>query len=298
MQLIPKKAPANFNIFLFGDDHEGTEMRHVNGWDTLCDMLESPWNGIPPRSNFAIDHGDIIEAIKVDDKRYDFKTRGTAENVGEQRENAIKHRMPIKNHLVAILEGNHPWKHKHHEDITEIVARAIDVPYGTWSCVVAWKGVKSLMFKSFHTHGGRSITSCADDPIRIESNMSLSLKRLLKRQTGDCILMAMGHTHKLLVVKPRREMYIRSDDEKMISEYTSSQPNAKYIHPDGRWYINTGSFLKKYSEMGRFGYAEQAGYDPVGLGFVICEIRDRIPVAMRRVLLGQHGGHEIETVSL
>ena len=78
MRTIPKTVPSNFNYFLFGDDHEGTTLRSQKGWDKLCDMMMSYYEGIPPRYNFGWHHGDPIEAIMIDDKRYDPKTTKNA----------------------------------------------------------------------------------------------------------------------------------------------------------------------------------------------------------------------------
>ena len=47
-----------------------------------------------------------------------------------------------------------------------------------------------------------------------------------------------------------------------------------YIHPDHRWYVSAGSFLKLYEE-GVSGYAEIGEYDPVELGFAIARVRNQ-----------------------
>ena len=71
MQILKHKLPANFNLFLFGDDHEGTLLRHNKGWNKLVNMMESEFEGIKPRHNYGVHHGDFIEAITVDDYRFD-----------------------------------------------------------------------------------------------------------------------------------------------------------------------------------------------------------------------------------
>ena len=57
-----------------------------------------------------------------------------------------------------------------------------------------------------------------------------------------------------------------------------------YIHPDHRWYCNTGSFLRLYG-MGISSYAEIGEYDPVELGFCVARVRDRIIQGIDKVVL-------------
>ena len=59
----------------------------------------------------------------------------------------------------------------------------------------------------------------------------------------------------------------------LIQHYTGYDQNAPYIHPDNRWYVNTGSFCRLYVE-GVSGYAERAGYDPMEIGFPVLRVRD------------------------
>lgn len=114
--------------------------------------------------------------------------------------------------------------------------------------------------------------------------MELILKRHLKHKFGDCLLMSMGHTHKLLICSPNPELYLTDDGSQITQKYTRSDKADGYIHPDHRWYINTGSFLKLYGD-GVSGYAERAGYDPVELGFIVVMVRDRKIVDVRKVTL-------------
>ena len=102
--------------------------------------------------------------------------------------------------------------------------------------------------------------------------MHLILKRHLKFKAGDCAVMVKGHTHKLLVCKPEAELYLTDDGKRIQQKYTGWGQNEEYIHPDARWYGNTGSFLKLHGK-GISGYAEIFEYDPVELGFLILKVR-------------------------
>lgn len=289
MRLIRKALPADHNLFLFGDDHEGSIMRHDSGWAQLVDMMTSEYDGIPASANFGIDHGDIIEAIMVDDPRYDGLT--TQGNILRQIQGAIKHRMPIRDKLLCILDGNHPNKLWRFGNITEEICRNLGVEYGTWSAriTVAYGDNGPVQYKHFCTHGARGvINSVADDPKRRKANMELSLKRSLMHKAGDCLIMSMGHTHKLLCCDPEPQLYLTDNGAELQQRYTGPRKKTGYIHPDYRYYFNTGSFYRLYadSEDGPIsGYAEIAGYDPTELGFWVVKVRDCEIVGREKVVV-------------
>ena len=296
MKLIKKVVPANFNIFLCGDVHTGTIMHYRKGWDKLVDMVLSPYEGVQPRNNFVVDHGDIVEAIMLDDFR--FRPEEGITSPMMQMLDAIAIRMPIKKQIVTILEGNHPLKLWKFGPITQMVCEGyksftgegtvpgLGTEYGTYTCKVSWVDRKGeLLFKSFHTHGRKGIMSQADDPIRQLANWKLKLKKDLKEKAGDCMIMCKGHTHKLLISEPKKRLYLTDDGSDINQQYTEADHTAAYIHPDLRWYCNTGSFLKLYAEMGISGYAEIAEYDPIELGFVIAKVRDRKIVGVDKIVL-------------
>jgi len=275
MKLIEKRVPNDFNLFLFGDDHEGTILRHDKGWLKLVDMMESPYGGLPARRNYGWHHGDFMEAIMIDDPRYDMETVKTPIPM-EQLDASEKNMKPIKHKLVGMNEGNHPLKLWKFGKMTEMLCNRLNIEYGTWATKILWKDSKGrTMFKSFHTHGRKSINSSADDQERRESNMRLILKRHLKEKMGDCVLMAKGHTHRIIITEPKKRLYITDQGGKLKERYTSSNHTDDYIHPDHRWYVNTGSFLNLYGE-NVSGYAEIAEYDPMEHGFAVAQIRDRV----------------------
>lgn len=278
MRLITKKLPADHNLFLFGDVHTGSLMMYQKGWDLLVEMMRSPFDGVPSSGNFGIDHGDVLEGIMIDDKRYDFETvRGRPTS---QIKEVIRLRRPIADKLITILDGNHPAHLKRYGNITREICEELDVPYGTWTCKISVVSGyrRNLIYKHFCTHGRKTITSTADDPKRRRANMELILKRNLKFKAGDCALMSMGHTHKLLVCEPDSELYLVDNGVDIKQRYTKAGQTEDYIHPDHRWFINTGSFLRLYADdvvdNVVSGYAEQFAYDPVELGFVVVKVRD------------------------
>jgi hypothetical protein len=177
--------------------------------------------------------------------------------------------------VLTWLLGNHEMKIHLWGNLSKYIAEELNVPYGTYSCKLDIK-TPSGNIKYFLHHGFGSINSHAKSPLQRKTNMNESLKLKLMFKAGDCQVMACGHTHKLLIYPPTPELFIYSDEDRLYQDYTNHvPPTENFIHPDNRWYVNTGSFLKLY-ENGISGYADIAGYNPIELGFVICEIRSGV----------------------
>jgi hypothetical protein len=130
------------------------------------------------------------------------------------------------------------------------------------------------------------IRSRADDPVRRLANEKLQLKQHLKDKMGDCLLMAKGHTHKLIVCEPMEQLFLTTEEGEIKQGYTGggSGAGSGFIHPDLRWYVNTGSFLKCYGENVN-SYTEIAELDPIETGYVVVEVRDRKIERVRRVVI-------------
>lgn len=279
MQFIERTVPANFNLFFFGDVHIGTLLHYEDGFDQFIDMLNSEYEGV--KHNIAIGMGDYMEAIDVSDKRFDIDSvdRGKI-RPGEQKDYFTKKLKSSSKKIVLLKFGNHEAKLTKYHDYVNDICSELSIPYGTYTAITTFSrrpnnGNKKekYLFKSFTTHGNGSITSIADDPERLEANLNLSLKRKLKNKAGDCAILSMGHTHKLLVAKPKKKLYLTSENGELKQHYTKSEQSAQYIHPDHRWYVNTGSFMRLYLS-GVSGYAERAMYDPMEMGFAIAKIRE------------------------
>jgi len=285
METLSFNKPMNWNLFLFGDDHIGANLRHKSGWDQLVDMMHSKYDGLPETCNFGVHHGDVIEAILIDDKRYTECETKESQALSQIYE-SIRALDMIKDKLLTVLDGNHTQRLHQFGDITAHICKEIGVAYGTWTAKLTYNNKKGKCeFKHFATHGFGSITSQADDPERRKMGMKLALKKKLKNKSGDALLNSMGHTHKLIWLEPSKELFL-TDEGGEVQQYYTGAPkgNCGYIHPDYKFYCNTGSFLKLYGE-GFSGYAERAGYDPLELGFIICRIRDGQPIKLDKVVL-------------
>lgn len=277
MQLIERVFPDNFDLYLLSDIHRGSILHHWNGFQEALDVIRKNKN------NRVIFGGDLIEGICVDDKRFNVETQDMELATPiRQCKSIVKDLLPIKDQIVAIMEGNHEWKLQSHGNlIRDVICADLfgesekQKFFGTYSLKLTAKDRKGRPnFKVFYTHGAGSVSSVADDPIRRDANMRLSLKRKLQNKFGDCVLMAMGHVHKLLVAPPTHELYLVDDGQRIKQRYTKPGGSDERIDPSLRWYACTGSFMKLFA-MGATGYGERANYDPVQLGYVVVEVRDK-----------------------
>jgi len=284
MQLIEHELPPDHKIFLFSDLHEGSVTKYHDGVHQMISSILSE------KHNYAFCGGDICEGIMVDDKRYDPNVVDpNSSSILLQYQNAVKEMMPIKHRLLGALQGNHDMKLSHKgvgDFVRDMFCKELDIPYGTYTCkLIAKDKNKKVGYKTFYTHGFRSLTSNAKDPIQRLANMQATLKVRLAPLAGDCILMAMGHTHQLIVVEPTTALYLADDGDKIRQYYVSNPENTKFIHPDHRWFANTGSSVKLYGAMGVSSYAERGGYAPTELGYVVVHVENYKVVDCEKVVV-------------
>jgi hypothetical protein len=272
MQLIDSQIETDSNIFLIGDTHEGARLFDVDGWDAFVEMLNSPYEGVT--SNYYVDHGDSIEGIHVDDKRYGIDET-TESRTLLQMDEAVKRRKPIASKCLCWLTGNHEYKLQKFGDISDRMARDLGVPYGTYSAKITYRVNGKILFKHFATHGYGTMMHMAGDEEQRLANQRVKLKRMLRFKSADSFLNSMGHTHRLLVRPPLIKLNLIDDGRKLRQVYDQT-PNGyrqgDILHEDMRWYVNTGCFLKTLA-LGYSGYAERAGYDPNTLGFAVALVR-------------------------
>ena len=62
MQLIKKTLPVDHNLFLFGDLHIGSVLFSEKRYFQFVDAFCSPYAGLDSSRNYAVCHGDVIEA--------------------------------------------------------------------------------------------------------------------------------------------------------------------------------------------------------------------------------------------
>lgn len=283
MQTFSYKMPSTFRLYLFGDNHEGSLMRSK---DSFLEMRERI---MKDSGAYVIEMGDCIEAIACDDRRYNVHT-DSGLTPGEQCENIVRDYKPMKNKMLCMLDGNHPNKHDRIVNLVkDCVLAPMGIPgkYGTDSARVTLTDKRGdTMFRVFAWHGNGTIGSTNTEPILREAMEKVQVKRKLVEKAGDCLLMAMGHTHRLIVAAPKPKLYLYEKDGEIRQAYAAAgQGFAEYIPPESRWYCNTGGFLKMYGPMGTSSYVEKAGYDPLVLGYVRAEVVDRELVKVDKVFL-------------
>jgi len=284
VEILSRELPADHDLILASDFHEGTILQEVRGLFEMRNLVKCQKN------TFLAFGGDAVEAISVDDKRYSRDTEDPNTPTPLRQYRRTKDFFePIANKTLFALLGNHDWmvSVRYGNYLQTELCPDLKIPYGTYTTKLSVKDKKGRqMYKLFYTHGARSISSTADDPIRRDANMLLQLKRRLAMKAGDCEVMAMAHTHKLLVCPPISGLYLHDDGKKIRSAYTGIRTGeGQWIHPDHRYYVNTGSFLKLYGEHVS-GYSERFGYDPVELGYAVIECRGGKIANIRKAVIG------------
>lgn len=268
MNILRFTVHDNFDLVLFGDDQEGNVLKHRDGYQETIEYI------LEKKNRFALHMGDEMEGFWIDDPRYTVETI-THDPLSQQR-SVLSELQPLadEGRLISILYGNHTHKLLPKiGNITKDTCEKLGVPYLGFATVIEFADHLGVQWKGFFMHGRRTIRSIADDPIRRAANEKLQLKQSLKNKMGDCILQAMGHSHRLIISPPERNLYLTTDNDDIKQHYTG-HIGAKYIHPDSRWYINTGSYLRTFG-MGVTSYSELGGYDPIELGCAVVHIRDR-----------------------
>jgi len=275
MRLLSKELPSTHDLVLFGDNHRGNPLEHTDGLNECIKYISK-------KGRYAAFMGDAIEAIMIDDKRYDPLTFATPPL--QQMSEFVADMWPIRKKLLVMLQGNHERKLSKFGDLSEEMAKRLGVDYGTYSSIISIRDKQGEMYKIFLSHGFGSINSNLDDPADRLHTMKRALRRKLMRKSGDCLISAIGHTHKLIIVKPTDELYLTSSDKSIKQHYVRPSPKQNWIPPQQRWYVNTGSFLKLYGD-NVSGYAEVAGYNPMEMGFAVIKVRDREVIDIEKVIV-------------
>ena len=275
MIVINREIPMNCDLLLPGDIHKGTTLMSRSGVESLLYKLSK-------KNTYMIFMGDAIDAITGSDRRFDMELSDGTTPI-EQADWIVNKFLPYKNKIITWLAGNHESTVRGVGNLViSIICDKLKVQYGTFSCRVEFKRLDhgNNIFSGMFHHGSGQVSSSHPDPMVRQAIMTYKLKQKLEPFGGNCVLNAMGHTHKLLIYKPVEELYIKTRDGILVSDYTKPSDlvyfgNGGHIDSIHRWYVNTGSFQKLYSKNDlASGYAEANMYPPVELGYPIVKIRD------------------------
>jgi hypothetical protein len=280
MRTLMRLVPQDYELVLFGDNQEGNVLSHRKGYvDCIKYIHESEYR-------FGIHMGDEMEGYWIDDPRYSPEILNKNPLAQQDQVIADLKKLAESGRLITVLYGNHSHRLSPKiGDITENTCKKLKIAYGGFSCVVHFIDAQGIQFKGFFSHGRKLIRSIADDPVRNLANLQLQLKQHLKYKMGDCLLMAKGHTHRLIICDPRTQLYL-STEPQIEEHYTHNPPFGKggYVHPDHRWYVNTGSFLKTFGE-NVSSYSEIGEYDPIELGYIVVTVKKREIIDIRKVIV-------------
>jgi hypothetical protein len=224
--------------------------------------------------------GDLLEAFWLDDPRYDIET---TKDPPLKQKNQMKDKLScIQSKIDTMLMGNHCRKLLNKVgNIMEDLCNDLKIQYGTYTAKIEF----SDGYKFYITHGSRPINSISPDPIRRQAYMEFILKRHLEDKAGDCVVMAKGHAHKLLVSSPLPQLYLTTKKGKIRKNYTKpGSGKDPFIPPENRYYCCTGSFLRSQM-VGVSTYSEMAEYAPIEIGYILIEIRDKKVANVKKVVV-------------
>lgn len=270
MQIVPFEAPDSFEFVLAGDNQRGNAAEHREGF---CECLDYV---LDTKNCFMAHMGDEVEAYWISHRFYDPEIHKDPPLKAVKEIRRQLKPLAREKKLITMLFSNHSHKlYPHYGDVTRDTCEELGVPYGTFSCKVEFSWKRAPAMKWYLTHGRKRIGSVSPDAKRNLANRLYQLQQHLYRKAGDCVLMAKGHVHQVLISKPDPQLYMVSGAGKVRKKYT--QPGmvaGDYIPPDMRYYCATGSFLKGQL-MGVNTYPEMFELDPVDLGYVKVIVQDR-----------------------
>jgi predicted MPP superfamily phosphohydrolase len=265
-----------FNLYLLGDIHEGRIGVNHDRLKEAVAIIKSDKKG------YAALMGDMCESISVGDNRYNpYECEGRYKRTTEQIAALTEYLYPIRKQIISILMGNHEEKLDFTLNVSSELAKLLgraDLKTGSRTNVL----YLTDNIRVYLTHGSGSATSRAGDPEQIELCESISIKRKLRRLRADCILMAMGHVHKLRICKPVRGLRIVGGKQCYPTSFIDPQTGA--IEENYRYYCSTGSFVTGYAE-GVDTYVERAMYSPTEIGFIKATVVKDQMVDIEKIIL-------------
>ena len=286
MELISREMPANYDLYDLSDLHLGSP--NVN-----TKAIKKTFQKILKKENrFVIIKGDIIDCIPVTDRRFNVTSLEdrVVLTLQDQAEMALEYLEPIKDRLLTLHVGNHEHLVINQFDFVKYWCDALGVPWGgAISKFIHLKDGKP-MWRGLFAHGNGSLNSVAKDAIQRKANMKAALKRKMEGLTSNVIVCSMGHTHKLLVCEPTYsdQVHVYDDGKTLKQTYrVHTDQSADIIDPEARWFVNTGSFLRTFSQPGKrqISYSEMAMYSPVELGYVVHKIRGHQFIKAKKVVV-------------
>ena len=193
---------SDFNLFLAGDDHRGNAFRYHEGVEMMLGMLHQDWNGV--KKNFLVHHGDITESIFWNDFRYDQDSHAFRDTIFKQVQDVVQEYRKHKKKILLIMDGNHgntarlrPIGNPNIE-----ICNQLQLPFGTYAAVVTYRHNTHVLFRHLVGHGWGHISSRVKPYKRAKANQEIQLRAGLEHKASNCMLMSMGHVHRLVTYSP------------------------------------------------------------------------------------------------
>lgn len=283
MRLLTVDLPAEHTVVLGGDWHVGNR-------SCSHDTISAQIKRVRDSKNTYFAHlGDVAEKTPVDHKHFSVdqlvpppgwdKPLVTATDQYDYAERELFPQVADK--TIVCLEGNHDFRFNNSagNQLAAMLGR-LNIPFGTYMCKVQVTVEGEPAYKMLLWHGWSGLSGQRNpDPMVRRHQMQKSLKTKLASLASDCEIMAMGHTHQLVVTEPIGHTVFGDDRNDLLAVYRTLPKmkipagNGKwldYVPPESRWYVNTGSTLKGYEvdEANPYStYSEKWGLPPADLGW-------------------------------
>lgn len=192
---------------------------------------------------------------------------------------------PYKNHFLMLQMGNHELYLMPDYNVTAAICEGMGRPdiYGDYQTWVKYGDITMHFW-----HGRPTMPRGAKDPIQREANQKAWLKNKFQDLAGSADAHYMGHTHQCMIVEPLRKCALLNSGDNVKRHYFHEEKTEvdgmPYIHPDGRWYVNTGT-LRRGGGFDTIDYSEVAGYAPPALAYTRTEIKNGRIVDIKKIEL-------------
>ena len=277
---VSDNLPESYKIVFGGDTH-----CFVSGF--AWDHAEKMKQYIKKKNVYWTCHGDLIDAMLPQDKRFRFPLGSESEDsrgrpkfarASDQRDAFLEYFDPIADKCLEVGIGNHEDRIINVCDIAGDVAKAWNIQVGMPMTVL-----KFGVFKAFLWHPFRlGMNLSAGDPQQRYTNECMRIRRAMRFKPGsiDCEVSIMSHIHKIRISPPQcRNQIMLGAEEGKFSAFSPEMVKVKdpktgreYYPEDYRWFASTGALYGYYVD-GDYTYAETMNYDPNEIGWIEAEVK-------------------------
>ena len=253
-------------IFHVGDTHCGSKLFHEDAYNHMLDMAIED-------DAFICHMGDCIEGKPTKSSHFDPSSlEPELLVIDDQIEYFANIMRRVADRTLSINWGNHELYLEPDKHIVKEICYRMGVPhveggYQTW--------IRFGDVTMHNWHGRPSMPQGGEDPYKREAAKKSWLKRKMRDLAGSAHAHYMGHTHQCMVTDPVMVNALLNSGDNVKRRTFMGEPveveGEPYIHPDYRWYSNTGTF-RRGASFGHVDYSEIAGYAPPDIAYIRTEI--------------------------